>query len=130
MNKAEVKFIGTAQKMELASEIFLHEDKGNLKLNAANGTIVYVKDAISNAKISSGRNYVGVFVPTKVNAARKQNSHALVLNNYKVGDIFSYYFGGGWSKWSYSTDEDWFKVLNQFTEFSKKIINSICEVIF
>lgn len=120
LNKAVVKYIGAPQKMELAGGIFLHDGKGNLKLNAKNGTAAYAEEAISEAKLPSGRNYVGVYIPTKVNAARKIGTHALVLGDYKVGDNFTYYFGGGWSKWGYPTDEDWFKALNSFSEAVSK----------
>ena len=114
LNKAIVKFTGPAKKMELAAGIFLHDGKGNLKTNAISGTALYAEDALSEAKVPSGRNYVGVFVPGKVNAARKIGVHALVLGDYKVGDDFCYYFGGGWSKWIYPTDEGWFEAVNLF----------------
>lgn len=116
LNKAVVKYSGAPQKMELAGGIFLHDGKGNLKLDAKNGTAAYAEDAISEAKVPSGRNYVGVCIPTKVNTARKIGTHALVLSDYKIGDSFTYYFGGGWSKWIYPTDDDWFKALNSFSE--------------
>jgi len=116
LNKAVVKFTGSKQKMELAAGIFLHDGKGNLQLNAANGTAAYAEEAISNANIPSGRNYVGIYVPAKINTATKKGEHALVMSDYTVGKLFTYYFGGGWSKWIYPTDEDWFKALNQFSE--------------
>lgn len=116
LNKAVVKFIGAKQNMELAVGIFLHNDKGNLKNNIANGISGYAEEAISDAKVPSGRNYIGVFIPTKVNAAKSKGEHALLLSTYKVGDTFTYYFGGGWSKWGYATDEDWFNALNRFSE--------------
>ena len=120
LNKAVVKFIGAPQKMELAGGIFLHDGKGNLKLDAKNGTAAYAEDATSEAKVPSGRNYVGVCIPTKANTARKIGTHALVLSDYKVGDSFTYYFGGGWSKWIYPTDDDWFKAINSFSEAISK----------
>jgi len=116
LNKAVVKYTGVKKNMELATGIFLHDGKGQLKLNATNGTAAYAEDALSNAKVPSGRNYVGVFVPAKVNAARKQGVHALLLSDYRVGDSFTYYFGGGWSKWGYPADEDWFNAMNRFSE--------------
>ena len=41
LNKAVVTFSGKAKKMQLASGIFLHDGKGDLKLNVANGTVAY-----------------------------------------------------------------------------------------
>lgn len=119
LNKAEVKYTGADQKMELAAGIFLHDGLGVLKQDVANGTAAYAEDAFSDAKVPSGRDYIGVFIPTKVNETRKDADHAMILASYKIGDTFTYYFGAGWSKWHYSTDADWFKAMNQFAENSK-----------
>lgn len=116
LNKAVVKFSGPKQKMELAAGIYLHDVLGNLQFNKINGTAAYAEDAISNAKIPSGRNYVGIFIPAKINLARKKGEHGLLTSNYTVGKSFTYYFGGGWSKWKFPTDEDWFKAINQFSD--------------
>ena len=119
LNKGIVKFKGPAQKMDLAAGIYLHDEVGNLKLYAENGTAGYAENAVSDAKVPSGRNYIGVFIPAKVNAAHTKGEHALMLSSYKVGDTFTYYFGGGWNKWGYPTDNDWFKALNRFSETVK-----------
>jgi hypothetical protein len=119
LNKAKVKFTGAPQTIELAAGIILHDGKGVLKQNIANGTSGYAEDAVSDAKVPSGRNYVGIYVPEKVNKAFKDDENALVTGSYKVGDTFTYYFGGGWSKWIFTTDNDWFNALNQFSETSQ-----------
>jgi hypothetical protein len=119
LNKAEVKFIGLKRKMELAAGIFLHDGKGVLKQDVVNGTFAYAEDAVSDAKVPSGRNYAGVYIPLKVNDARIEGEHALMTSSYLAGDTFTYYFGGGWSKWGYPTDEDWFMSLNHFSETIK-----------
>ena len=116
LNKAVVKFTGPSQKMELGTGIFLHDGKGNLQLNAANGTVAYAEEAISEFKIPSGRNYVGVLVPVQTNKAIRKGVHGLLLTNYRVGDKFTYYFGAGWNKWLFPTDEDWFNALNNYRE--------------
>ncbi len=119
LNKAVVTYTGAAQKMELAAGMTLHDGKGILKQNAANGTSAYAEDAVSDAGIPSGRDYIGVFVPSKVNTAKKEVEHGFLTSSYKVGDQFTYYFGAGWSKWHFPTDEDWFKALDQFAETAK-----------
>ncbi|MDD4970638.1 MAG: DUF4861 family protein [Paludibacter sp.] len=119
MNKGIVKLTGPAQNMELAAGIYLHDEKGALKQNIANGTTAYAEDAFSDAKVPSGRNYVGIYIPVKANKAFKEGEHALVTGAYKVGDSFTYYFGGGWSKWLYPTDNDWFKALAEFSAATK-----------
>lgn len=115
LNKANVIFTGSLQKMELAAGIALHDGKGIWKHNIANGTSGYAEEAVSDAKIPSGRNYVGVYIPTKVNNALKDADNAMITGSYKTGDAFTYYFGGGWSKWLFPTDNDWFKALDLFS---------------
>jgi hypothetical protein len=114
LNKAEVTYSGKNQKMQLATGIFLHDGKGDLKSDAANGSLAYAEEAISEFKEPVGRNYVGVIVPQKVKNSKKKNAHALLLVDYKVGTSFTYYFGGGWNNWKFPTDADWFKTVNDF----------------
>jgi hypothetical protein len=119
LNKGVVTFSGATQKMELAAGTYLHDGKGILKQNTANGTSAYAEDAISNAKVRSGRNYGAVFIPSKVNDARTEVEHGLIFGNYNVGETFTYYFGGGWSNWKFPTDADWFKAVNNFAAQTK-----------
>jgi hypothetical protein len=125
LNKADVKFIGPVQKMELAAGIYLHNGKGVLKQIVANGTSAYAEDAISDAGVPSGRNYAGFYIPSTVDNAFKEEEHGLMTSTYKVGDSFTYYFGGGWSKWCYSTDEDWFNAISRFSEISRNPLKII-----
>lgn len=120
LNKAVVRYEGKKQKMKLAAGIILHDAKGSLDENVAKGIIAYAENAVSNAKIPSGRNYIGVYTPAKSPEIIKKNNHALILSNYTTGKEFIYYFGGGWSKWGYPTDGDWFKALNNYSESMKK----------
>jgi hypothetical protein len=119
LNKAVVKYTGVDKKMELAAGIFLHDGLGVIKQNTTLGTLAYAENAVSDAKVPSGRNYIGVFIPVKVTEVRKDADHALILANYKAGDSFTYYFGGGWSKWHYSTDVEWFSAVNKFAADTK-----------
>lgn len=114
LNKAVVRYEGKKQPMKLAGGIFLHDGKGVLKSNSTKGYIAYAEDAVSDAKIPSGRNYVGVFIPGKGTSYKKDEEHALIMADYKAGKEFTYYFGGGWSKWGFPTDDDWFKAIEQF----------------
>jgi uncharacterized protein YcfL len=119
LNKGVVKYTGPDQNMELATGIYLHDKIDNLKQNVENGTSGYAENAVSDAGVPAGRNYIGVFIPEKVNNVRTIDDHALMLSSYKVGDTFTYYFGGGWNKWGYPTDDDWFKALDHFSEITK-----------
>jgi len=112
LNKAVVTYEGKVQKMQLATGIFLHDGKGNLLIKKEKGIVSYAENAVSDAGLPSGRNYVCVVAPGK--AGLKKGDHAFILTDYTPGTNFTYYFGAGWSKWKYPTDEDWFKAVNEF----------------
>jgi hypothetical protein len=120
LNKAVVTFTGKSKKMDLAGGIFLHDGKGNLELKKENGTVAYAEEATSDFKVPAGRNYIGVYVPGKENGGMKKGEHAFISSNYKVGSKFTYYFGGGWSKWKFPTDADWFNAVADFAAKIKK----------
>ena len=119
LNKAEVKYIGKSEKFALATGIFTHDNKGVKHTNLKAGTIAYAEDAVSDAKLPSGRNYVGVFIPAKANESKELDNHLLLTANYKAESVFVYYFGGGWSKWKFETDKDWFDAVDKFSLTTK-----------
>lgn len=120
LNKAEVKYTGNLEKIKLATGIFLHDSKGKLNVELKNGTLGYAENAFIGDNISMGRNYVGVYVPSKVNSIVQRGQHIFALGNYKLKDRYVYYFGGGWSKWKFATDDDWFDALKNFAKATKE----------
>ena len=125
LNKASVTYSGNNELTEVATGMTLHDGKGTLKLNAANGTAALTENAVSDAGVPSGRDYIGVFVPVKVKKAIEQEEHGLLIADYAVGKPFVYYFGAGWSKWHFPTDEDWYKAVNHFAELQKNPLKVI-----
>ena len=115
LNKAVVKFEGADKEMKLAGGIFLHDGKGSIKDSADKGFIAYAENAVSDAGIPSGRNYVGVLIPQGPIESQKDKEHLLIMTDYKPGTEFTYYFGGGWSKWGFATDADWFNAMHTFS---------------
>ena len=116
LNKASVKYIGAIQKMELAAGIYLHDGKGVLKQHVETGTSAYAEEAVSDNKVPAGRNYIGIYIPEKVNNALVVDEEGLLTSSYQVGDTFTYYFGGGWSKWHFPTDESWFNAVSNYSK--------------
>jgi len=125
LNKAVVSFSGKAKKMKLAGGIFLHDGKGNLELKQQSGIVAYAEEATSDFKVPAGRNYIGVYIPGNDINGMKKGDHALILSDYKVGSTFTYYFGGGWSKWKFPTDADWFNAVNNFALHTKNPLKVI-----
>ncbi len=101
--------------MKLAGGIFIHDGKGSIKDSADKGFIAYAENAVSDAGVPSGRNYVGVLIPKGATESQKDKEHVLIMTDYKPGTEFTYYFGGGWSKWGFPTDADWFKAMQTFS---------------
>ena len=115
LNKAILKFEGADKEMKLAGGIFIHDGKGSIKDSADKGFIAYAENAVSDAGVPSGRNYVGVLIPKGATESQKDKEHVLIMTDYKPGTEFTYYFGGGWSKWGFPTDADWFKAMQTFS---------------
>jgi hypothetical protein len=124
LNKAVVTYEGKAQKMQLATGIFLHDGKGILQAKAENGMVCYAENSfLEISKEPCGRNYVGVVAPGK--EVKRKGTHAYVLTNYTPGKAMTYYFGAGWNKWKFPTDEDWFKAVDEFATKSKNPLKVI-----
>jgi len=120
LNKAVVKYTGNKLPFQVAGGIFTHDEKGVKHSNLKSGTIAYAEDAVSNANVPSGRNYIGVVIPCKANAIANKDNHLLITANYKAESSFTYYFGGGWSKWKFPTDKDWFDAVEKFSKQLKQ----------
>ncbi|MDR1403684.1 MAG: DUF4861 domain-containing protein, partial [Tannerellaceae bacterium] len=122
MNKAVVRYEGyegDATPFKLAGGIFLHDGDGAEFIDAAYQAIAYAEEAVSDAGLPSGRNYVAVYMPGGKDAART-DGHLILTADYKPGETFTYYFGGGWSKWKFPSDNDWFKAVERFGRMKKE----------
>jgi hypothetical protein len=117
LNKAVVRYTGPAQPMQLATGIFLHDGKGSLQKGS--GMIVYGEDAVSDAGLDMGKNFVGVLLPAKETAYKVENLHALLLTDYVAGKDFTYYFGGGWSQWKFPSQKEWLKAVQDYSRSVK-----------
>jgi hypothetical protein len=115
MNKATVYYEGQ-KKLPVAAGIFLHDSTGVQKAAINKGYIAYAENAVSDAGVPSGRMYEAVFYPAKITEAKAENKHLLLLTNYSDERPFVYYFGAGWSKWGFPTDQDWFNYMDTFSQ--------------
>ncbi len=116
LNKALVYFGGDFTDIKVAAGIYLHQDPGNLKTDITAGYNAFGEVATSEAGVPAGRNYVAVVIPDgKMIGSLKQQDHVLAIAPYKKGDIFTYYFGGGWSQWGFDNDDTWFTYVDNFS---------------
>jgi len=115
LNKAVVSYDGDFTDIKVAPGIFLHDDPGNIKTDITAGYNAFGEIATSDAGVPAGRNYVATVIPGgKMIGSLKQQDHVLAIASYKIGEKFTYYFGGGWSQWGFPTDEAWFDYVATF----------------
>ncbi len=107
---ADMTIIDTFQ---VAAGIYLHDSLDNVSYQQQGHWIAYAENAVSDAGVPAGRNYAGVIMPQAIETRIVDNS-LLTLAPYVAGDTITYYFAGGWSKWHFPNDADW------FTEIAKQ----------
>ena len=116
LNKAVVSYHGPDRPMRLAAGINLHNGSGKVFADADASVMGLAEKAVSVIKKEpQGENYVGVYMPDADGGFLTENGHMLILKNYRVGEAMTYYFGGGWSKWKFPTERDWFDALKRFS---------------
>lgn len=119
MNKAVVHYEGVDMPIKLAGGIFIHDGGGIEFAQSENNVIGYAENAVSDAGVPSGRNYVGVYMPGVNSEIKREGEHLLIMSDYQTNFDFTYYFGGGWSKWGFPEDNDWFTALIDFSDAHK-----------
>ena len=112
--KAIVKFEG-AEPIQVATGIFMDKDSVNTFFDKDNKIIVYTKNATSKKRVPQGQTYIGVYAPAMTGEPMIESKNYFVTSDYKLGDELTYYFGAGWSKWKFPTEQDWVTTLTQFT---------------
>lgn len=113
MNKTEVKFIGKDEQFSMATGIVLHDEKGNLQ--KGNDWTAYGEIGISEFGVPSGDFYTAVMIPSDFIQFKQKNNHCLQIVDYNVNETFTYYFGGGWSKWKHPSFADWVSDVELFS---------------
>ncbi|MDR2626554.1 MAG: DUF4861 domain-containing protein [Dysgonamonadaceae bacterium] len=111
MNKAVVTCTGDVEPLQLAGGIYLHDTVGVVRADKEAGTIAYAENAVSDAGLPAGRSYAGLVFPAALQDVKQEKEHVLGISAYKTGETFTYYFGGGWSRWGFETDDAWFRYL-------------------
>jgi hypothetical protein len=123
LNKGVVRFDGADQPLHLATGVFMHGDSVSTSYDKPNSVLNYTKNAFSNKGVAQGQTYIGVYAPVAVGEPFIEDGNYAILNDYKVGEDFTYYFGGGWSKWKFPSEVDWVTALTQFSQAQKTPLN-------
>jgi hypothetical protein len=113
LNEVRIRYSGGVAKIQLSAGIYLHDSIQSLNVNGAQGYIGYAENLFSEElKTPSGRGYTGVVFPGALLETKQVSGHMVGICDYKVGDEFRYYFGAGWSKDGFASDQEWFSYLN------------------
>ena len=126
LNKGAVKFEG-AIPIQVATGIFMHSDSVNTVFDKEHRIISYTKNAFSNKGVPQGQTYIGVYAPGMTGEPFVEDGQYAVVNDYQTGDELTYYFGGGWSKWKFPTEEDWLTALVRFSEAKRTPLKVVVE---
>ncbi|MDR2683031.1 MAG: DUF4861 domain-containing protein, partial [Dysgonamonadaceae bacterium] len=116
LNKAVVRYKGVDKPVKLAGGIYMHQESGVRFYNKENKVIGYAEDAVSNKGVPEGKTYIGVYMPDAAYEPIEKDNQYAILADYQTGNEFTYYFGGGWSKWKFPEDDDWFNALLHFSQ--------------
>jgi hypothetical protein len=127
LSKNVVSYQGLEQPIQLAAGIFLHGDSVNTVFDKENQVLAYIFNAVTNKGVPQGQTYIGVYVPEATTEPFMENKQYVVLSDYKVGDDFTYYFGGVWNGWKFPTEQDWLTALAHFSQTKKTPLNIIIE---
>ena len=125
LNQTTVTYANLSQPTPVAGGIVLHAANAEgYAHNAQEGYIAYA-DPTTEPQSDNGIVYVGAVFPdtavqTKVQLFEKPAGdalgHVLGICTYRPGDTFTYYWGSGWSKYGFDTDESWTDYLKAYAK--------------
>lgn len=125
LNKTTVSYENLNDKMNIAVGLVIHKPFADrYKFNAKEGYMAYA-DPTQNVNNNNGIIYVGAVFPKAMQDAKVQLfeeaqdaalGHVLGVNEYFPGDDFVYYWGNGWSKSGFETDEEWVDYLKCYAQ--------------
>lgn len=117
LNEAEVEFDGDTTGYKLAAGICLHDTVQSISSSVQKGYIAYAENLYSETNgTPSGRGYTCVIFPAGVSAIKQVAGHIIGISNYNNGDVYRYFFGAGWSKSGFKSDQDWFRYVSNQRE--------------
>ncbi|MDR1121409.1 MAG: DUF4861 domain-containing protein [Dysgonamonadaceae bacterium] len=120
LNKGVVNYQGLEQPVQLATGIFMHRDSANVFYDKENRVLSYTKNITTNKGLSQGQHYIGIYVPEASSEPFIEDNQYILLSDYKMGNDFTYYFGGAWSQWKFPTEQGWCDALIRFSQAKKE----------
>lgn len=116
LNKTTVSYDCLSATTPIAAGIVLHQQHPDGYVhNTEKGYVAYA-DSTNNAHNDNGVIYVGVVFPQLLTATKvvpldqpagSAIGHVMGVTDYQPGDLFTYYWGSGWSKAGIPSVDDW-----------------------
>ena len=114
LNEGIVKYSGDAANLQLAVGLCLHDSVQSINGNAEKGYLGYAENVfkeIDNRSVALGRCFTGVVFSDKVLETKQLAGHVIGICKYNIGEEFRFFFGAGWNKHGFPSDQDWYSYL-------------------
>lgn len=129
LNKTIVTYENLSEKQTIAAGLVIHEPFADrYKFDAQEGFLAYA-DPTQNVNNNNGIIYVGAVFPNTMYDAKVQwfeepkggaMGHVLGTGEYVPGEDFVYYWGSGWSKSGFKSDQQWVDYLRKYAQKVRK----------
>lgn len=128
LNKTIVRYKGLSKRNSVVTGIVLHQDNPEGYVIDEKKNWMAYADLTDNPKNNNGILFLGAVFPDPVNKIsalylnpseakmRRANGHVLAYSTYQPGKSYIYYWGNGWSKYGFSSMEEWTNYLTKFKE--------------
>ena len=123
LNKTQVTYENLTQKAPVVAGLVIHNDNiENYYYSVEDGYLAY-PDPTAKSNRGNGILYVGAVIPAGLKQAGVQwlekpvsgaKGHLLGISEYLPGSTYLYYWGAGWSKYGFPTDEEWNNYLKDY----------------
>lgn len=110
LNKIKVAYKNLSANKPIATGIVLHEPSDEYVADADAGFIAYAE----STHPENGQTFVGAVFPDKIKETKKAEGHVVAISDYKRGSTYTYYAGGGWSKWGFNDSREWFTYIRDY----------------
>ncbi|MCK0201975.1 DUF4861 domain-containing protein [Ornithobacterium rhinotracheale] len=127
LNKSEILYKGLKKEAPIATGFVMHDSPQRIYANKGMRILSYT-DPTNTADKSNGEIFLGAVFPKKVKVFKKiyfpaskakkikAYGHVVAENEYKPNEVFTYYFGAGWTKANMPNQQAWIDYLKSFEQ--------------
>lgn len=132
LNKTTISYANLSKKTPIVTGLVIHPENPDAHHFDVEKGLVSAVDLTDNVNNNNGQIFLGTvatqpltaacFLPMtkkeigKTDASHAPLGHALAYSTYKPNTDFSYYWGAGWSKYGFSSLDEWDNYLKDFSE--------------